>query len=252
MTVQNGAFTRTYSFGPGDDKIMPRFFIESVKDELASQREGRPIFKDQERVELIMAGNPYNSPVQIVTDEQRQRWPRQYEAFRAGQDMAVNGTPLEQWPILSRSQVLELKGMNFLTVEQVAEMNDQATQRMMGGMRLRTLAKAYLDEAEAGALLAKTTADNDRKDAQIAELTEKVTQLSELLNRVHGEMLTLKNAPSPIATFVPASADPFAQNLPQPQVGSSSLDSLNNLPIRRKGRPPLPRDAEGNVIRESA
>ncbi len=240
MSIQNGAYTRTDGFGQDNGRIIPRFFVESIVDELASQREGRPIFHDQERVELMIPGvSQYNIKVDIVSDDHRRRWPEQYRAFRAGQELALDGTPLEQWPLLKRSHVLELKAMNFSTVEQLAEMDDQATQRIMGGMRIRTLAKAYIDDAAAGALLAKATADNDRKDAQIAELQSKVGELGTLLNQIHGEMQTMKNAPNPIAAYLPGMHDPVEQAKKNPEPSrASSLDSLGAVGERRRGRPP--------------
>lgn len=237
MSIANGTYTRTYSFDPDEGRMLVRFFIESIPDELASAREGRPIFKDQERVELMTPGNSLNIPVHIVTDEHRQRWPKQYEAFRKGMDIAVDGMPLEQWPILRRSQVLELKAMNFTTVEQLADMNDHATQRMMGGMRLRTLAKAFLDEAHAGAEFSRITAENERKDQEIAELKRAVAEQGQLLDRVSRQLVDLQSAPNPIQTFLPASVDPMEALRRAPEAPPPS--SLADLPApRRRGRPP--------------
>src|SRR6185437_7494034 len=136
-------------------------------------------------------------------------WPEQYARFKAGQEISADGTPLEQWPILGRSQVLELKAMNLMTVEHVRDMPDTTCQRFMGGMRLRALAKAYLDDAAAGAALAKATADNDKKDARISELEHKVNELSSLINSMHGQMQAERNAPSPIASTIPGMNDPI-------------------------------------------
>ena len=239
MAVQNGAFTRTNGFAqnPGDERILPRFWVNSIQDPVASEREGRPIFFDREEVELITPGNPYNIPNEIVNDSHRERWAKQYQAFKAGTEISADGTPIEQWALLKRSQVLELKALNLTTVEQIAEMNDLATQRFMGGQRMRALAKAFLDEAEAGAALARSTAENERSAATIADLTRKVDELSTLLNSVHSQMQDMKNAPSPIATYVPGMADPIEQAKgPAQPVATSSLDSLPAP--RRRGRPP--------------
>lgn len=235
MTVQNGAYTRTYSFAPGDDRILPRFFVESIQDPLASEREGRPIFRDQERVELLSPGNTLNIPVEIVNDAHRERWPKQYQAFKQGIEMSGDGTPLEQWPILKRSQVLELKALNFFTVEDIAKMNDHATQRMMAGQRLRTLAKAFLDDAVASAELSKATADRERQASEINELKSKVEQLTNLLNQTHFEMQAMKNAPSPLATMIPGMHDPveLAKQAPDAS-GPSALDSLPDAPRRKR------------------
>src|SRR5579872_6182176 len=103
MAVQNGAYTRTEGFSQQADRIVPRFFIESIEDPLASEREGRPKFKDQERVELLIPGvSQYNIKVDIVNEDHKRRWPDVYKAFKEGQEISANGTPLEQWSLLKR------------------------------------------------------------------------------------------------------------------------------------------------------
>jgi hypothetical protein len=237
MSVQNGAFTRTNSFGQGGDRNYPRFFIESIQDQLATEREGRPIFRDEERVEIIMPGNAHTRPVMRVTREHQEKWPKEYEAFKKGIEICADGTPLEEWPVLKKSMVLELKALGFQTVEHVASMDDLATQRIgMGGMGLRNRAKAYLDDAEAGKLTGQLQADNNRKDAQIAELSRKVEEMGTLVNRLHGELQGMKNAPDPIAAHIPGLIDPMEQGKHNPESsGGSSLDALSGP---RRGRPP--------------
>ncbi len=238
MSVANGAFTRSNSFAPEKDGIIPRFYLESVEDPLASQREARPVFFDQERVELIIPGNSLNIVVEIVNDSHRQRWPEAYKRFKDGHEMAANGTPLEMWPILKPAQVRELKGINLFTVEHVAGMNDHACQRMMGGQRIRELAKAFLDDAASMALVTKTTAENEELRRTVSEQGAKIEELSKLLNSVHGQLVALQNTPHPVATHVAGQHDPMEQmrqNQPMPQGGQSSLDSLPSAP-RRRGR----------------
>ena len=231
--LRQGSYVR----GEGDDStsVIPRFHMASVQDHIASETAGRPIFREEERVEIILPGNPHTRPVHRVTDEHRQRWPEKYEAFRKGVDMAEDGTPLEEWPRLKRSQVNELKALGFTTVEQVADMNDLAMQRLsLGGRMVRDLAKAYLDESARHALTERLAADNERKDAEIAQLNRKVEEMSTLLQSVHGQLVALQNAPSPLATAVPAEAMAAIQ-VPPPPVATSSLDDLAKP---GRGRPP--------------
>lgn len=246
MSVQNGAFTRSNGFVAEKDGIIPRFFVESVTDEMASQREGRLICFDQERVEMMVPGNMLNVVVEIVSDGHRNRWPEAYKRFRDGQEMSVNGTPLEMWPVLrGKAQVQELKAMNLFTVEHVRDMSDHVTQRMMGGMRLRTLAKAFLDDAEATALLSAATAENDRKDARISELENKVNELGILLDRVSRQMTANADAPNAVQAHVPGLHDPMEalrqQQHNQPIGGASSLD---NLPAPRNRKEKRQAEAE--------
>jgi hypothetical protein len=170
-----------------------------------------------------------------VTQEHIERWPDEYKAFKAGTEVALNGTPLEQWPLLKLSMVKELKAANFRTIEEVAAMSEHAIQRFgTGGRRLQQLAEAFLDDARAGALLAQTTAANERHERTIAEQNEKIANLAALCDRLHNDLQGMRNAPSPIATYVPGQHDPaeaarqaFPQEAPAPS-------SLLDLPAPRK------------------
>src|ERR1700678_3614631 len=113
--LTQGTYTRPKGGAPSSS--FPRFHMEAIEDPIASAAAGRPIYREEERVEIIMPGNP-NAPVFRVTDDHRAEWPDYYERFRKGLDFAVSGTPLEQWPVLGRKHVLELKAMDLHTVEQ--------------------------------------------------------------------------------------------------------------------------------------
>lgn len=251
MAVQNGAFTRTNGFMPGGSSNFPRFFIDSVHDMAASEKQGRAIYQDEERVEIIMPGNPHTRPVAKVTDEHRQRWPKEYEAFKAGIEMSPDGTPLEEWSVLKRSQVLELKSLGFKTVEHIRDMDDLSIQRIgLGGRRLKELAFGFLDDAERMAMTNKLSIENDRKDAEIASLRRQVEEMGALVEKKFAELQTMRDAPSPLATNIPGMSDPVERaKAAQPaELAPSSLDTIGS---RRPGRKPMPRDAEGNIIRST-
>lgn len=236
MSLKQGSYTRTEGREAG--AVYARFYIDTVEDIAASEREGRKIYRDEDRVEVIFPGNQHTKPVFKVTDEHKQRWPQEYEAFKAGTEIALNGTPIEQWAILRRAQVMELKALNFRTIEDVAAMNDLATQRLgMGGLRLRDLARAYLDDEQANALLTQTTAANERHERTIKEQNDKIANLSALCERLSSEVLTMRNAPSAIATYVPGQHDPVEtarQAHPQEPAAQSSL---MDLPAPRARKP---------------
>ncbi len=238
MSVANGAFTRTESFGNSPNRNYPEFFSESIQDMAASEIAGRPIFKDLERVRIIMPGNPHTRPVFATTRQHQEEWPKHWAAYRDQKDPPVDGFPLEQWAALKRAQVLELKALGFKTVEHIATMDDLAVQRIgMGGMGLRNLAKAFLDDQESLALTQRLTAENDRRNAENGELRAKVTEQGQLLDRLYSELQLLKNAPSPLATHIPGASDPmehFRQGAPQAPPSSSSLDDIKPRARRNK------------------
>lgn len=250
MSVQNGAYTRT-NLGQGDGSNFPQFYLQSVQDHAASEMQGRAIFREEEWVNIIMPGNPTTRPVFKVNNEHRERWPKEYAAFKDGIELSPEGTPLEEWPILRKPQVLELKALGFKTVEHIRDMDDLAIQRIgMGGRILKERAIAFLDDAERIASNTKLSAENERLHAEVARLTSTVDQLGQRMESLFAEGQANKDALPAIATMIPGMHDPVsmaAQAAPRAPAAPSSLDGL----AKRKGRAPMPRDAQGNIIRSA-
>jgi hypothetical protein len=251
MSVPNATYTRT-NLGQGDGSNHPRFFVDQVQDMVASENAGRPIFREEERVEIIMPGNPHTRPVARVSDEHRQRWPREYEAFKAGMEMSPDGTPLEEWPILKRSQVMELKALGFKTVEHIRDMDDLAIQRIgMGGRRLKELANGFLDDAERMAMTSQLSAENQRLTEEVSALRRQVTEMGELTQKTFAELQTMKNTPSPLATHIPGMSDPIA--LAAQAAGAHqapAASSLDNIGGSRRERRRAQSEASQTTNRE--
>jgi hypothetical protein len=236
--LQQGSYTRTN--GGDASKVWPEFFTDTVKDELASAREGRAIFREEERVKIHMPGNQWTKPVFKVTSEHTERWPEQYKAFKEGRELAIEGTPLEEWPILNKAQVAELKYLGIKTVEHMADLSDLTVQKIgMGGYALRERAKAFLDDAERISQNERLNKENETLRSDIAALKAQVEQMGDLMRQLHTESMERRNAQPALATLIPGMADPLAaaQQGVQQEVGSSSLDALANPP-KRRGRPP--------------
>jgi len=245
-----GQFTRSL---PGSEAqpgaVRPRFYMEPVQDELASAREGRPIFRQVERVEIFLPGNPYTMPVHNVTDEHRNRWGREYELFRRGMEQTVEGTPIAEWPILNRAQVRELQGIEIQTIEEVAALSDVACQRVQGLQGLRNKARAYLDDAAALALTEKLSAENDALRADQVGLQRQVDELSVLVKQLHAENMSARNTPHPIATAIPGLSDPMALAMQQAGMEPredprSSLSGFSNEQTAQRRGPGRPRKEE--------
>lgn len=223
-------YTRTMGMPQtGRDSTIPRFHMEAVEDQVATAAQGRPIYFQQERVQFIQPGNP-NSPVAIVTEEHRQRWPEQYQAFKRNEEWSVDGTPLEQWPFLRKVNVLELKAQGIFTVEQCAGLSDLACQNMgMGGMAIRDAAKAYLSDAEAMKIVSQAINEKDAAEARAAHAEKRLSELEPMLNQMHAELMALKNAAPAVETFIQGMHDPVQQGVraqPPAPPSSSSLDAL--------------------------
>lgn len=155
----------------GDGKVFPRFHMEIEPDAEASAKEGRPIFRDVEMVELRFAGNNLYIPDKRVTDEHRQRFPQAYAVFKNDGSLHVEGTPLKEWPAMRPSQIAEFNAMNIYTIENLAAVDDSGIQRMgMGGRMFREKARTYLE-------LAKGNAPAERLAAEKAQLEDRLSTL---------------------------------------------------------------------------
>lgn len=148
--IQSG---NSYRVQHGTDAgLYVEFYLEAVKDEEATIEAGRPIFFDREYIKIIPVGDKMTVICEPVTDEYRFRWPQKYAAFKAQQHQPQEGTPLEQWPPLTKSQVLTFKGANVHTVEQLANVSDGNLSNLgMGARDLREKAIAYIKSAEGSA-----------------------------------------------------------------------------------------------------
>lgn len=164
-------YTRT--MGAPAQELRADFFMDTVKDEYASQQAGRDIFKEVERVRVIIPGAVATINVKNVDDQVRQRWRETYMAWKNGQAAPVAGLVLEEWPVLNRAQCAELRHREIRTVEELARLSDVHVQGLgMGGMALRERARAYLDDAAHEAMLTKVTKENDVLASRIATLEQ--------------------------------------------------------------------------------
>lgn len=232
--LSNATYIRSENGAPTRDSTIPRFHYESVPDPAASAAAGRPIYRDEERVQIIQPGNP-NQPVFRVDDSHRGRWPQQYEAFKKGNETPTDGTPLEHWPILTRSRVLEMKAIGLFTIEQCAGLTDLAIQRLgMDGRRMKDLANAFLDDAESSKITTAAVDRAERAEALLANLQKQADENKDLLNRMHAELMAMKNAPEPIEVHRPSDHDPIQQSMQSMPVAPPQYPVGSSIPMPRK------------------
>jgi len=168
------------------DITIPRFHIQAIKNEFQSTQKGREIFEDQEFVEIITPGLTKSRPCRPVTDADKARWPKQYEAFKKGLEPALEGTPLENWPRVGVSQVRMLKSLEIHTLEQLAAVGDDALQHMgMGARDLRREAQVTLETAAKGtAPIARLVAENAQQGQDIEMLKRQLADQAAIIEEL--------------------------------------------------------------------
>ena len=176
-----------------DSRLAVQFYKKSLKQDLDSSEAGRPIFKEFDFVRIMIPGDNLTEIYTYAQDSHKQRFPRQWAHYQnqVANHEDIIGTPLEQWPQITRSQAEELRGLKFHTVEAIADCSDQQLQRigMVAGMsphNFRLKAKAFLNLANDSAQVAhreeelqalreenaKITAETDAKLSKMQEQME--------------------------------------------------------------------------------
>ena len=141
-----------------------------IKDETIAQ--GRPIFRDADWVTIYTPGDQLNIIDTIAQDRHKLRFPVQWAKYQnsLNGEEGIQGTPIDQWTLVSKSQAEELKGIKFHTVEAVANCSDQQLQRI--GMIAGMSPHAFREKAKAFLSLANDTAEIDKRNAEINQLKE--------------------------------------------------------------------------------
>ena len=178
-----------------DARLAVQFYKKSVKQDMASDEAGRPIFKEFDFVRIMIPGDNLTEIDTYAQESHKQRFPRQWAHYQnqVSNHEDIIGTPLEQWPQVTRSQAEELRGLKFHTVESIADCSDQQLQRigMVAGMsphNFRLKANAFLNlatdsaevaqrQAEMQALKEENAKIKEETDAKLAAMQEQMSAL---------------------------------------------------------------------------
>lgn len=115
-----------------------------------------------------------------------------YNAWKKGEELPENGTPIKGWQMLGPAAQKDLIQAGVRTVEDLANLPDgEIGQLGTGGISLKQKATAWLAAAK----------DTGKAAAQIADLSAKVTQLVELSTQQAQEIKALR---AQIPTFAKA------------------------------------------------
>lgn len=172
------------------------FYNGTDKDEVASLKAGRPIYRDIEMIRIQWVGNTkseFHAPASdrcdrpLVNPEDKSRYyvswknhpdfAKAYEAFKAGQAYAVSGTPITELPFLSEANRMELKAINVHTAESLANMDAKQVNKFGLG-QWQTQAKAFLQRAAGAAVDAQHAAEKKDLEDRLAEMQRQIEALA--------------------------------------------------------------------------
>ena len=157
-----------------DKTLLVKFYYKTVRDPTASAAQGRACFKEREYIDIGIPGTRGAGAVRPATPRDKKRFARHYQAFKQRVELPLEGTPLSEWPPISRSQAEELSFANVKTVEQLAAMSDVIASQMMGGQLFKDKASKWLEQARSNVSINQLEGELASRDARIAELSGKL------------------------------------------------------------------------------
>jgi hypothetical protein len=160
-----------------DSRLQVRFYKRPVQQEQESLEAGRPIFKEFDFVHICVAGDTLTEIDTYALPSHKTRFPIQWANYmnRVGaNEPDIVGTPVSEWPIVSKSQAEELRALKFHTVEAIAHASDLQLQRM--GMAAGMSPYAFRDKAKAFLNLAINAAETDKRESEINSLKEELAK----------------------------------------------------------------------------
>ena len=217
-----------------------KFERVAVEDKAASATAGRYVAKD---VDMAFITPPYSRDIfkMKVTDwltnmrqdvangrmpeEWAQNYRKAYDAWKNGQELPLNGTPIKGWGVISPAVQEELLRLNIRTVEDLAKVTDEGQRAIgMGAIDLKNKAAAWLAQMDDKGGVTLKMASLEQQNAQLKGNVETLErQVRELLAVVQTQGAVQQGAYNP----------------PDPAISASDLlDDVPEPPTVRRGRPP--------------
>jgi hypothetical protein len=170
-----------------DDKLYVVFTMQAVKNGFKSEQEGRPIFDDVPHIRIHVPGDKTSVTERPVTEEDKLRFASRWERFQKNMEQSPEGTPIDQWPQLTISQVHEFKAVGIVTVEQLAALSDINAQKFMGGNELRRRAQTFLAVAKDTAEAQRLAVANEELEARLKAQDAMLVKMSAQIEALQGK-----------------------------------------------------------------
>lgn len=129
-----------------ETQVFPRFYLGQ---KMVSAQDGVPTVKNIEMVEIFQAGEK-DTQIEEVNVLHQRRWPRHWDAFKAGQAQIADGTPLELLFPANPQVVADLKSKNIHTIQALAGVPDSAGATVPFLTEWKKKAETFLDGIEKG------------------------------------------------------------------------------------------------------
>lgn len=153
-----------------DNKLYIEFSRKPRMHTAKSREAGRAVYEEIDYIRIHVPGDKSSVIERPITDQDRQRFADRYSKWKAGQAEAVVGTPLSALPGMTPAKVEEYKYFKIMTVEQLADANDNLGQKFMSFQQDKQRSKAFMEVAKNNAPIEKMNEELQKRDAEIENL----------------------------------------------------------------------------------
>lgn len=160
-----------------DNKLYIEFFRKPVMQPGKSREAGRAVYEEVDYVRIHVPGDKSSVIERPLSQQDIFRFQDRYNKWKAGQEEAVTGTPLSALPGMNASKVEEYRFFKIITVEQLADANDNLGGKFMSFQSDKQRAKAFMEVAANNAPIEKMNAELQKRDAEIENLRTMVEAL---------------------------------------------------------------------------
>lgn len=184
-----------------------RFERRAIEDPVASREAGHYVAKDMDyvlvtpayskdvwenKVSTWLENLTYEHNQGRISKDQLEAYKKAYQMWQNGQEMPLNGCPIKGWGMISPAQQETLIRMHILTVEQLAAITQEGTNRIgIGAVDMKNKAEAWLKQTKnKGAATLEITElkkENRQLKKTVELLEKKIEQLSVMAKSSHVE-----------------------------------------------------------------
>lgn len=135
--------------------ILVEIYDRAEKDEIASKDSDVPIFKTTTYIKKKVPNSRdiYDQPVK---PKDRDKYKDLFVAFEKGQEVILDGTPIEEWPQLDIASIETLKALSIYTIQAAAGMPETSSHRLPLGLRnINVKAQKWLSQGNEAVELRK-------------------------------------------------------------------------------------------------
>lgn len=178
-----------------DDRLLVKFFMHPRVNQRKTKEAGRPIYEEIPYIQIMQPGNKDSIVIRPARDMDKHRFAEHFRKFEARESQdVVEGTRLDDWPAITRSQAEELKFLNVKTVEQLAGMSDVNAQNVMGLNMLKQKAVKYMETSAANATAEKFADLEAKYESLMLQMAEGKIEKPKRKRRSRKEMEAVRAA----------------------------------------------------------